>query len=245
MSVIIFFSASKNIFFAEMMCKQLIFCVKAATLGRTWAIDWLTCHKSMKYTCVIQFKLYLPRYARSQIPTYKLCLIVIRINVFISTDRLSFPNNKISIFTGRPPISSILNSISMLCLSKLNLLQYNRKCSEHSFLYPHEQEALGRFSWTNKSTCITLLTIVNNVYFYMYAYSFLGRTWGIDWLTCHKSMKYTCVIQRKCSEHLFLYPHEQEALGTKFDLNKSLFRELHLFLSLACNTLRYRSPKEK
>jgi hypothetical protein len=29
------------------------------------------------------------------------------INVFISTDRLSFPNNKISIFTGRPPISSI------------------------------------------------------------------------------------------------------------------------------------------
>ena len=47
-------------------------------LGRTWGIDWLTCHKSMKYTCVIQFKLYLPRYARSQIPTYKLCLIVIR-----------------------------------------------------------------------------------------------------------------------------------------------------------------------
>jgi hypothetical protein len=45
---------------------------------------------------------------------------------------------------------------------------------------------------------------------------------------------------RKCSEHLFSYPHEQEALGTKFDLNKSLFRELHLFLSLACNTLRYR-----
>jgi hypothetical protein len=43
-----------------------------------WGIDWLTCHKSMKYTCVIQFKLYLPRYARSQIPTYKLCLIVIR-----------------------------------------------------------------------------------------------------------------------------------------------------------------------
>jgi hypothetical protein len=38
----------------------------------------LTCHKSMKYTCVIQFKLYLPTYARSQIPTYKLCLIVIR-----------------------------------------------------------------------------------------------------------------------------------------------------------------------
>jgi hypothetical protein len=29
------------------------------------------------------------------------------------------------------------------------------------------------------------------------------------------------------------------------DLNKSLFRELHLFLSLACNTLRYQSPKEK
>jgi hypothetical protein len=26
----------------------------------------------MKYTCVIQFKLYLPRYARFQIPTYKL-----------------------------------------------------------------------------------------------------------------------------------------------------------------------------
>ena len=44
------------------------------------------------------------------------------INVFISTDRLSFPNNKISIFTGRPPISSIFNSISMLFLSKLNLL---------------------------------------------------------------------------------------------------------------------------
>jgi hypothetical protein len=43
---------------------------------------------------------------------------------------------------------------------------------------------------------------------------------------------------RKCSEHSFLYPHEQEALGTKFDLNKSLFRELNLFLSLACNTLR-------
>ena len=95
------------------------------------------------------------------------------IDVFISTDRSSFPNNKILIFTGRPPISSIFNSISML--SKLNLLQYNRKWSEHSFLYPHEQEALG----------------------------------------------------------------------TKFVLNKSLFRELHLFLSLACNTLRYRSPKEK
>ena len=63
------------------------------------------------------------------------------INVFISTDRSSFPNNKISIFTCRPPISSIFNSMSMLFLSKLNLLQYNRKCSEHSFLYPHEQEA--------------------------------------------------------------------------------------------------------
>ena len=89
---------------------------------------------------------------------------------------LSFPNNKISIFTGRPPpISSTFNSMSMLFLSKLNLLQYNRKCSEHSFLYPHEQEAIG----------------------------------------------------------------------TKFDLNKSLFRELHLLLSLACNTLRYRSSKEK
>jgi hypothetical protein len=49
---------------------------------------------------------------------------------------------------------------------------------------------------------------------------------------------------RKCSEHSFLDPHEQEALGTKFDLNKSLFRELHLFLSLASNTLRYRSPKD-
>jgi hypothetical protein len=88
------------------------------------------------------------------------------INVFISTDRSSFPNNKISISTGRPPISSIFNSIS-----KLNLLQYNRKCSEHSFLYPHEQEALG----------------------------------------------------------------------TNFDLNKSLFRELHLFLSLACNPLNLRN----
>jgi hypothetical protein len=87
-------------------------------LGRTWGIDWLTCHKSMKYT------------------THE------NINVFISTDRSSFPNNKISIFTGRPLISSIFNSISMLFLSKLNLLQYNRKCSEHSFLYPHEQEAL-------------------------------------------------------------------------------------------------------
>ena len=43
-----------------------------------------------------------------------------------------------------------------------------------------------RFSWTNKSTCITLLTIVNIVYFYMYVYSFLGRAWGIDWLTCQK-----------------------------------------------------------
>jgi hypothetical protein len=32
MSVIIFFSASKKIFFnAEMVCKQLLFCVKAAT----------------------------------------------------------------------------------------------------------------------------------------------------------------------------------------------------------------------
>jgi hypothetical protein len=31
MSVIIFFSASKTFFFVEMMCKQLIFCVKAAT----------------------------------------------------------------------------------------------------------------------------------------------------------------------------------------------------------------------
>jgi hypothetical protein len=48
----------------------------------------------------------------------------------------------------------------------------------------------------------------------------------------------------RLSTHSFLYPHEQEAQGTKFDLNKSLLRELHLFLSLACNTLRYRSPKE-
>jgi hypothetical protein len=47
-------------------------------IGRTWGIDWLTCHKSMKYAGVIQFKLYLPRYASYQIPTYKLCLIVIR-----------------------------------------------------------------------------------------------------------------------------------------------------------------------
>ena len=31
MSVIIFFSASKKFFFAEMMCKQLIFYVKVAT----------------------------------------------------------------------------------------------------------------------------------------------------------------------------------------------------------------------
>jgi hypothetical protein len=31
MSVIIFFSASISFFLAEMMCKQLIFCVKAAT----------------------------------------------------------------------------------------------------------------------------------------------------------------------------------------------------------------------
>jgi hypothetical protein len=31
MSVIIFFSASKNIVFAELMCKQLIFCARAAT----------------------------------------------------------------------------------------------------------------------------------------------------------------------------------------------------------------------
>ena len=30
MSIIIFFSASKQIFLAEMMCKQLIFCVNAA-----------------------------------------------------------------------------------------------------------------------------------------------------------------------------------------------------------------------
>jgi hypothetical protein len=61
-----------------------------------------------------------------------------------------------------------------------------------------------RFSWTNKSTCITLLTIVNIVYFYMYAYSFLGPTWGIDWLTCHKSMKYTCVINRAHLKRQFL-----------------------------------------
>jgi hypothetical protein len=100
--------------------------------------------------------------------SFMYCCTHEHINVFISTERLSFPNNKISIFTGRPPISSIINSVSMLFLSKLNLLQYNRKCSEQSFLYPHEQEALG----------------------------------------------------------------------TKFDLNKSLFRELHLFLNLACNTLR-------
>jgi hypothetical protein len=31
MSVIIFFSASKTILFAEIMCKQLIFCERAAT----------------------------------------------------------------------------------------------------------------------------------------------------------------------------------------------------------------------
>jgi hypothetical protein len=48
---------------------------------------------------------------------------------------------------------------------------------------------------------------------------------------------YLLLYNRKCSEHSFIYPHEQEALGTNFDLNKSLFRELHLFLSLACNTL--------
>jgi hypothetical protein len=39
-----------------------------------------------------------------------------------SVQIVPFPNNKISIFTGRPPISSIFNSISMLILSKLNLL---------------------------------------------------------------------------------------------------------------------------
>ena len=46
----------------------------------------LTCRKSLTnfitlcciILCHIQFKLYLPTYARSQIPTYKLCLIVIR-----------------------------------------------------------------------------------------------------------------------------------------------------------------------
>jgi hypothetical protein len=75
------------------------------------------------------------------------------INVFISTDRSSFPNNKISIFTGRPPISSIFNSMIMLFLSKLNLLQYNRKCSEHSFLYPHEQALCT-------STCMYILFLV-------------------------------------------------------------------------------------
>jgi hypothetical protein len=56
---------------------------------------------------------------------------------------------------------------------------------------------IRRFSLTIKSTWITLLTIVNIVYFYMYVYSFLGRAWGIDWSTCHKSMKYTRVIQFK------------------------------------------------
>ena len=40
---------------------------------------------------------------------------------------------------------------------------------------------IRRFAWTNKSTCITLLTIVDIMYFYMYVYSFLGRAEGY-WL---------------------------------------------------------------
>jgi hypothetical protein len=83
----------------------------------------------MKYTCVIQFKLYLPMQDLHEL---------------IKSQHINY--------AGRPPISSIFNSMIMLFLSKLNLLQYNRKCSEHSFLYPHEQEALG----TNfmKYTCV-------------------------------------------------------------------------------------------
>ena len=92
------------------------------------------------------------------------------INVFISTDRSSFPNNKISIFTGRPLISSIFNSISMLFLSKLNLLQYNRKCSEHSFSYPHEAEAYHQYGvgshppWKLQKGCTQLTTASDKVY---------------------------------------------------------------------------------
>jgi hypothetical protein len=51
--------------------------------------------------------------------------------------------------------SSICNSMIMLFLNKLNLLQNNRKCSEHSFLYPHEQEALGTNFDLNKSLMCT------------------------------------------------------------------------------------------
>jgi hypothetical protein len=82
---------------------------------------------------------------------------------------------------------------------------------------------IWRFSWTNKSTYITLLTIVNIVYFYMYVYSFLGRAWGIDWLMCHKSMKYTCVIQFK----LYLPmqdPHDIIRTAFKYIIIKYLFR---------------------
>ena len=62
------------------------------------------------------------------------------IKVVISTDRSSFQNNNLSIFTGRqppppPPISSIFNSMIMLFLSKLNVLQYNRKCSRHQLRF--------------------------------------------------------------------------------------------------------------
>jgi hypothetical protein len=53
--------------------------------------------------------------------------------------------------------------------------------------------------WQIEHTSKTILKYVvyNIVYFYMHVYSFLGRAWGINWLTCHRSMKYTCVIQFK------------------------------------------------
>jgi hypothetical protein len=100
----------------------------------------------------IYIKLYLPTYARSQIPIYKLCLDLLvqekrrvsfmyfctheNINVFISTDRSSFPNNKISIFTGRPLISSIFWNTLDLNLRQLPTLPSFKSKLQQNYFQP-------------------------------------------------------------------------------------------------------------
>jgi hypothetical protein len=53
---------------------------------------------------------------------------------------------------------------------------YKNECSEHFLLYCNQFNLLRN----NMLIELNMVDIVNIVYFYMYVYSFLGRTWGID-----------------------------------------------------------------
>jgi hypothetical protein len=63
----------------------------------------------------------------------------------------------------------------MLFLSKLNLLQYNRKCSEHSFLYPHRKLYLLTFLLETDILVYCMLGLEINVVLWTAIY--LNRSW--------------------------------------------------------------------